>query len=173
MQINNAESDAERNVRLNIRNGIAVVGERSRNNIVEGKTEDAGSLAETVATLTVEEDEPEDSAKSNAEGTEHMKLYEETIAFLTLLGKLFGMDFIFNWRWERKVMYWFTLLVLLCSYVCIGYTVFIHIHNDELVRVLEPLASMGLAISVSQNFNNIGRLFINFIFPKELRKAIY
>lgn len=158
LQTINADLDAEREERRNIRNVNTVVSVKQRNDFVEGK--DLGALSRTVPTLTEEEEEEEneDSPKTKPDDTEHMKLYNKIMGYYVLLGKVVAMDIAYNWRWYKKILFWIAVIDLMFCWICMAYTIAMHIRNDDQVRILEPLALSGIAASVSRNILNERRI---------------
>lgn len=152
MRIINADWDAKRSARQNIRKKnlrlkkVQVIDEV----VLCGSTT---TPAVTVIRSNKKQSEHENTTNKN-EDTEHMKLFEEVVAFFALTSKVFGMKVIFNWPWKKTPLMWLSFIILTTSWVSAVYTVYIHCLNNDYVRILEPLAVSGLLISVSQNFGS-------------------
>lgn len=85
-----------------------------------------------------------------SEYTEQMTAYKMTIRMYSTFSKIFGIKVGYDWIPRRCVMYWFTYFLLFLAWVSIIYTVQLHYIHGNYKRMLEPLAIVGVASSVTK-----------------------
>lgn len=147
LQVINADSDAERRPHLNLLQNETDL----QLEIVQVKkirsVDNSAILSEDVKNMEVAE-YVEDVVYTN--DTEHMKMYNQVIAFFSVFANVYGLELSFKWEWKKHVLFWCSAISLLISYICMAYTEYGHFVNRNYVRLLEPLVISGIAFSVNQ-----------------------
>lgn len=113
---------------------------------------------ETANRLKVDEQQEDDVSISeiNADDTEHMRSYKKIIQFFGFLGFFFGFGEIrYGWKFHHRPAFWITNFYLTFSLFSVGYTVYGHYSNGDYMKMIEPFAVIGVALSVSINVYEI------------------
>lgn len=137
----NADLDAKRHDQCNIRT-------RRTNLQLSIQREEAGS-SKSIVKVAEEKEENENLPKTDPEDTEQMRAFNKIVAFFDLCGQAFGMKIGFLPTWKKSFRYYFAVAYLCLVYTCLIYTAQLHYANGDIVRILEPLSSAGISISVS------------------------
>lgn len=114
----------------------------------EGSVDNSATLSEDVKNKEVAEYVEDDSLTVDTNDTEHMKLFNQIMAFCSLFVNVYGLELSFQWNWKKSVLFWISGISLLISYICMAYTEYLHFVNRNYIRLLEPLVISGVAFSV-------------------------
>lgn len=99
-----------------------------------------------------------------AEAKEQKKILEKCLNMIRIFGIFVGIRMTYFWKPQRSFPFLVTWLVIGFAIFSVVYTVHLHYVNESYLRVLEPLAISGIAVSVTQNVKYKRKIKCNFIF---------
>ncbi|XP_037038164.1 uncharacterized protein LOC119075727 [Bradysia coprophila] len=79
--------------------------------------------------------------------TDHLTLCQNIFDYYAFLGLFFGIVCRYDWNRYRHCFFWFTNFLLIAANFCIGYTAYIYYQHDMTIKILEPFAVSGVAIT--------------------------
>lgn len=100
--------------------------------------------------LNDEQDGDLSAAEIDVEQTDRMIAYRQALSYYEKFGALFGTKVAYDWKPMNYVGFWFTNLVLSSAWFCMIYTLVLHWINADYIKILEPLAIMGVTSSVGK-----------------------
>lgn len=66
-----------------------------------------------------------------------------------MFGKPFGIRIAYDWNPKRCILFWVGILILIFTWVNIFYTQYVHVKNQDYMKVIEVFTVYGITSSVA------------------------
>lgn len=115
----------------------------------EGKhSEHPNSILATINVQQEEYKQPIVTQLPKAKESIQLLMVGRMFNYFHIIGYIVGFEFNFEWKPLKCPRFYFSCLVYFTACFNEAYTVYLHYNNGDYIRILEPLALLGMIISV-------------------------